>query len=149
MSRLQKLKNKMIVFMQGRNGIDEILKFCLLMYLLLYIVNIFANSGILFLVMSAVFVYSFFRMMSRDIEKRREENSCFLIFTGKVQRKLSMIKTMLTDKSRVYKKCPGCKRIMRIPAVPGEHTVKCPCGREMKIKIKGKVTVYTKKREGR
>lgn len=138
MNKLYRLRSRVMAFMQGRNGVDQIVKACLGAYFLLYIVNIFARSLIISLIMTALFVYMILRIMSRIVDKRFEENARFLMLIGRIKRKYSMTKTMLTDKTRVYKKCPGCKSIMRIQRIPGRHTVKCPCGRQLEINIRGK-----------
>ena len=52
-----------------------------------------------------------------------------------------MYKTMFKDrKTHVFKKCPQCKAMIRLPKRKGSHEVICPkCGREFKIKCSKKL----------
>ena len=72
----------------------------------------------------------FFRMFSRNIAKRRRENERFCGF-------FKLIRNRFRDrKTHVYRKCPKCKAVLRLPKAKGKHTVVCPRCRE-RFQVKG------------
>ena len=134
---LDKIKNAVYRFMYGRYGTDTLQKVLLWVYLGVVVVFSVARlllhlllpaSVIASTVLSAVyFVLSiglifviFFRMLSRNIQKRRLENEKFCGFFKLMRNKYRDRKT------HVYRKCPDCKAVLRLPKAKGKHTVVCP-----------------------
>ena len=134
---LDKIKNAVYRFMYGRYGTDTLQKVLLWVYLGVVVVFSVARlllhlllpaSVIASTVLSAVyFVLSiglifviFFRMFSRNIQKRRLENEKFCGFFKLMRNKYRDRKT------HVYRKCPDCKAVLRLPKAKGKHTVVCP-----------------------
>ena len=123
-----KFKNKLARFFYGRYGADtlnNVLTGIYLSWLITFsIVDIFVNSIIFsiigWLVTVAIFALVMFRMMSRNIYKRRRENEKFCGFF-KLQRN-----KFRDRKTHVYRKCPSCKAVLRLPKAKGKHTVICP-----------------------
>ena len=123
-----KFKNKLARFFYGRYGADtlnNVLTGIYLSWLITFsIVDIFVNSIIFsiigWLVTVAIFALVMFRMMSRNIYKRRRENEKFCGFF-KLQRN-----KFRDRKTHVYRKCPSCKAVLRLPKAKGKHTVVCP-----------------------
>lgn len=123
-----KFKNKLARFFYGRYGADtlnNVLTGIYLSWLITFsIVDIFINSIIFsiigWLVTVAIFALVMFRMMSRNIYKRRRENEKFCGFF-KLQRN-----KFRDRKTHVYRKCPSCKAVLRLPKAKGKHTVVCP-----------------------
>ena len=121
-------KNKLARFFYGRYGADtlnNVLTGIYLSWLITFsIVDIFVNSIIFsiigWLVTVAIFALVMFRMMSRNIYKRRRENEKFCGFF-KLQRN-----KFRDRKTHVYRKCPSCKAVLRLPKAKGKHTVVCP-----------------------
>ena len=99
--------------------------------------NLFVRSLILQLMVYAVLVLAVVRAMSRNCQKRYEENMKFERAFGGIGRKFSFWKRKIADrKTHVYIKCGVCKKMLRLPKVKGEHTVKCPnCANKFKVKI--------------
>ncbi|MBR5452784.1 MAG: hypothetical protein IKV54_01770 [Clostridia bacterium] len=125
-------KEKLISFMYGRNGADALGNFALILYFVLSVVNGFVGSMVASIIISlvcyALLIYSFFRMFSRNVAKRRKENQAFCGIGRKVRDKFRLMKNKWKDrKTHVYVKCPGCKNVLRLPKKKGENTVKCPC----------------------
>lgn len=144
---MEKFKEWIINFMQGRYGFDELGRSMSVWVIVLIIASIvlslvsalFYNLikitsvavvmsvlsnlanwiGIILLVIMCV------RMLSRNHEKRRSENQRYLSKrsgkqTAKAQRK---------DKDHKYLDCPFCGQKMRVPVGKGKIAVKCPkCG---------------------
>ena len=123
-----KFKNKLYRFMYGRYGMDKLGNCMMIAYvvlLLVYTVLTFFITQVWFdlivwLVSIALFITVFYRMFSRNISKRRKENEKFCGF-------FKLRKNKFKDrKTHVYRKCPQCKAVLRLPRAKGKHTVVCP-----------------------
>lgn len=131
-------RERLYYFFSGRNGSDALGMTALILALALDIVNSFIYSIWLAIPSLLLLCYSIFRMFSRNVYKRRVENQRFCRFFRPVKNFFVLRKNKRRDKkTHVYKKCPQCKKVLRLPRVSGKHTVKCPCCQnrfEMKIK---------------
>ena len=115
-------------FMAGRYGIDRLYYFLLAICFILIVINLFVNSFIISLIETALFIYALYRVMSRNIYKRQQENEKFIKFTDKPKKFINLQKCKQRDrKTHVYRKCPSCKNNLRLPKEKGKHTVVCPC----------------------
>ena len=125
-------------FMYGRNGADQlcwaILIAELVLSLLAGLVNnryfsAFAHYASLFLC-----VYLFFRLFSRNLEKRRAENARFMAWWGPKQSALRGAKARRADKEHKYVKC-SCGAYCRVPRSIGTVELTCPkCGKKQIVK---------------
>lgn len=128
---------KLMQFMSGRYGTDKLSNALLITAAVISFINIFVRSYILQLLVYIIIVYAIFRIFSRNIEARRKENIFFDNKINFIKKKRDLYKQRKNDKCHVYKKCPACKAILRLPHRIGEHTTVCPrCGREFKVKVK-------------
>ena len=126
--RRPSFRERIASYMAGRYGIDRLYYFLLAICFILIVINLFVNSSIISLIESAVFVYAFYRLMSRNIYKRQQENEKFIALIEKPKKMINLQKCKMRDrKTHVYKKCPACKNNLRLPKQRGEHTVVCPC----------------------
>lgn len=115
-------------FMAGRYGIDSLYYFLLGICFILIVINLFASSYIISIIETALFVYALYRVMSRNIYKRQQENERFIKLTRKPKGFINLQKCKNRDrKTHVYKKCPSCRNNLRLPREKGKHTVVCPC----------------------
>ena len=132
-----RFKEKLVRFMAGRYGGDQLNNFLLIIVMLMIAVNVFVNSYILWIVYLLLWGWSIFRMMSRNIYKRQAENAKFLKLWNPVKGWFKLVKNKWRDRTtHVYKKCPKCKAVLRLPKKKGNHTVKCPkCGNRFDITI--------------
>ncbi|WP_178182919.1 hypothetical protein [Ruminococcus sp.] len=128
---------KVARFFQGRYGIDKLFYGICGVAVVLSAANLFVRSLILQLLVYAVLVLAVVRALSRNCQKRYEENLKFERAFGGIGRKFSLWKRMFTDrKTHCYRKCPVCKKMLRLPRVKGEHGVKCPnCANRFNVKI--------------
>lgn len=134
---MEKLKNKFIAFMYGRNGPDKLYRASAAVFMVLTVINIFVHSVILGVLSWAVFIWTMFRCFSKNVYKRGLENRAYLRLEEKVIKKFGMTKTILTDKEHCYKKCRRCKAYLRLPKRSGTHTAICPkCGEKFTVKIR-------------
>ncbi len=134
----QNLKMKFIYFMQGRNGPDSLYVFLTGTVFVILMLNLLLDSVLLSALYLALFAYSLFRLFSKNIYRRRMENAKFLKIKSDLKGFFSIRKKMWNErKTHIYKKCPKCKKRLRLPRKQGEHTVKCPiCGERFEIKVK-------------
>ena len=121
-------RERLARFMMGRYGTDKLYYFLLGIYFVLIVVGIFVRHYILWVLETIVFFYLIFRVMSRNVYKRQQENERFLRLLSKPKKFLKLQKCKKRDKkTHVYKKCPACRNNLRLPKEKGKHTVVCPC----------------------
>ena len=132
-----KIKNKLYRFMYGRYGTDTLSKVMLWVYIGIVIcftiIALFVDSIWLSLLYwassSAMMVWIFFRMFSRNIAARRRENEKFCGFFKLRRNKFRDRKT------HVYRKCHACGAMLRLPKAKGKHFVVCPrCNKRFEVK---------------
>lgn len=123
------IRNALARFMYGRYGNDQLGVFLIALYVLLYILSIVFQLGILSLVGDVLLLVALFRMLSRNLTKRREENRKFLRKAEPVLSWYRMRRTIRRDKEHRYFKCPSCGQHLRVPRGKGKITVTCrSCG---------------------
>ena len=126
-----KWQNKIIRFMQGRYGPDELYRFMLIICLIIITVNMFVDSIILRILELIVFGLALYRFLSKKKSKRSRENRTFLNTRDKIKDYFNYQKKKYKDRNtHMYKKCPNCKQKIRLPLKKGKHTVKCPSRKE-------------------
>ena len=122
-----KFRQRLERFMYGRYGVDKLGITLLLGALALMLVNSFIHSLFVYLFEALLLGYHFFRVFSRNIAKRYQENERFLIVSKKITSFIKLRKAMWRDrKTHVYTKCPACKINIRLPKRAGDHRVNCP-----------------------
>lgn len=124
--------------MLGRYGADELYKFCAAVMLILLILGFFLRSMILYALVGIIIVWCYYRFFSRNIHARAEENRIYLSCKDKIQRFFRISGLKFRDrKTHVYRKCPVCKKMLRLPKRKGNHTVNCPhCKNDFTVKIR-------------
>lgn len=129
------MKEKLIRFMQGRYGIDQLSKFLLITGLAVVLLSgVFrmkpAVSMLLYIFGWGVVIYCYFRIFSRNVQKRYAENQAYLMKTYKIRNWFQNQKNIWQQR-KVYHiyTCPSCKQKIRIPKGKGKIEVRCPkCG---------------------
>jgi len=81
---MSKFNEKLREFMYGRNGFDQLNLFLMIIYLIVFIINSFADTLVLAIIELILVIIWFFRVYSRNLEKRRKENYVYLRVQGKV-----------------------------------------------------------------
>ena len=122
---LYRLRWKIQKFMQGRNGVDELNRILLYAVLVLYALSIILQSLILDYMAFAGVLYLLYRMLSKNLYVRREENRKFVTWLETTRIKM--------EQRKDYKifKCKGCGRNIRVPRGKGKIEVTCPmCGKK-------------------
>ena len=125
------MKEKLIRFMQGRYGVDSFSKFLLVVALVMVLSSSFFGEKqfctVLYTLGLVVFVYSYFRIFSRNISKRYAENQQFLVKTSKIRSFFAQQKNLIQQRKthHIYS-CPSCKQKIRIPRGKGKIEIRCP-----------------------
>ena len=139
---LQNIRNALIRFMYGRNGMDHLNQALIRFYLLLWLLSMLLSalklekvSAVLNVLMSVLMLYIFFRMLSKNLYKRRDENQRWISWWWGVKNRASAAKTRHADKDHKYFSCKNCQTICRVPAGKGKIVITCPkCGAQIHAK---------------
>ena len=127
------MREKLARFMIGRNGSDQLTRFISIVVCLALVLSLFLNSdaqlAIWFLaIVGAIYVY--FRVFSRNVAKRRQENANFLRATASVRGYFRGLRERWVQR-RDYRfcRCPSCRTLLRVPRGKGKIRVVCrKCG---------------------
>ena len=123
------IRNAIQRFMYGRYGNDSLNLFLIGTYLVLYLLFILTGFALLYWICLVLVAVSLFRILSRNLPRRREENAKFLKAAGPVIRWWRLRRTSHRDKEHRYFKCPNCGQQLRVPRGKGTITVTCrSCG---------------------
>ena len=121
------MREKLNKFMYGRYGMDQLSRNLSLICLVLLIITMFVRNNVIYMIALVGIVYTYFRVFSRNISRRSEENEKYLKFHYKVVGKLNKIKFRITDSKthRIFR-CPSCSQKIRVPRGKGKISIKCP-----------------------
>lgn len=117
--------------MVGRYGNDRLNQCLMIVALVFLVISIFV-PGVFYLVALGIMIYVYFRMLSRNIGKRSDENRWYLAREMKVRGFIQRKKNELRQRKdyHIYK-CPNCKQKLRVPRGRGQIVVRCrKCGTE-------------------
>lgn len=123
-------------FFYGRNGIDPLNVALIVVSMVLTLMSSIFNLVVLSILSWLLLILAFFRMMSKNLVKRREENSKFIAFWSGIKKKLGFNKARFNDrKTHRHFKCKGCGSELRVPKGKGVIIITCPvCKLETKAK---------------
>ena len=121
------MREKLQRFMMGRNGTDDLNRFLMIVWIILWVIELFTKNGILSILSFALLIYLYFRMFSRNLSKRYRENVAYLNMKNKITSKFRSKKSeMQQRKTHHIYKCPTCKQKIRIPRGKGRICITCP-----------------------
>lgn len=127
------MKEKLVRFMQGRYGNDQLNSFLMKLFLVEFLLSILLRgtsrdlSSIMYYLGFATIIYVYYRLFSRNIYKRASENQAFLNKTANIRNKINNQKSIITQRKthHIYK-CPTCKQKVRVPKGKGKISIHCP-----------------------
>jgi len=123
------MRNAIQRFMYGRYGSDQLNLFLIAVYFVLSLLAALTDTPALSLVGDVAAVLALFRVFSKNISKRRDENARFLRKINPLLRWLRLQQTIRKDRDHRYFKCPNCSQYLRVPRGKGKITVTCrSCG---------------------
>jgi len=114
-------------FMIGRYGADQLSTALIIFSVLLTLTGKLTSLSILTFMSYIPLWVCIFRMLSRNIEKRRMENYKFTMLISPVyswiRKKTKHVKDAKTYR---YFNCPNCKAELRVPKGKGKIRITCP-----------------------
>lgn len=126
------MREKLQRWMYGRYGYDDLNKFLMVSALICMVLSLFPKGHVFYVLAGAAMIYAYFRMFSRNISKRSQENQWFMKKTMKI-RGLFAKKRREMGQLRQYHiyRCPDCRQKIRVPRGRGRIAITCRrCGRE-------------------
>lgn len=143
MGFFRQMANGMARFMYGRNGMDQLNRALLVVYLLLCVVRMLVivlfHSALLYritdILLWVMMVLILFRMFSKNLPRRRQENQKWISWWWGVKNRSSGARARHADKDHKYFTCKNCKAICRVPVGKGKIIITCPkCGAQIHAK---------------
>lgn len=120
------MRERLSRFFYGRNGSDELSRFLSIVSLVLLLLGMFILPALSSLGI-ALYIYGLFRMLSRNLYKRSQENDAYLELRGRAAGWFSGKKTRFAQrKTHRFFKCPSCKQTVRVPRGKGNISITCP-----------------------
>lgn len=119
--------------MAGRNGNDQFNIFLLVLDVILVLVGSIVRgtaSQVIYILVVLLLAYIYFRMFSRNIYRRSEENGKYMRLRYKFTAWLRMGRERWVQR-RDYKffTCPSCRTTLRVPRGHGKIKIVCrKCG---------------------
>lgn len=115
-------------FMYGRYGVDALSMTIIIIGFIISIIGPYVKIPPV--VSMLVFIYAYYRVLSKDINKRYMENQKFLKLVKPITSNFKKLKMRMNNrKNYKYFKCKNCKQEIRVPKGKGKIRVTCPkCG---------------------
>lgn len=137
---------KIRMFMYGRNGVDKLSFFTLFTYLIINGLKMFFYRvpAVYYTMWAFALAFLFltvFRVLSKNVDKRRQEAATFeqylvrIKYTDimfKLKKKINRIIIRFSQfKTHRFRTCPQCKEHLRLSKKRGKRKITCPkCGRK-------------------
>ena len=114
-------------FMTGRYGVDQLSNLILILSIILMIIGGTGKIQLLSYIGMALLLYNYYRVFSKDLNRRYQENMVYLRYTNNVRSKVNGLKNRLKQ-SRTHKffKCPSCSKQLKVPKGKGKINITCP-----------------------
>lgn len=126
------MRERLARFMAGRNGNDQLNIFLLIVDVVLIVLSTVwkSASAVLYPLVLVLLVYIYFRMFSRNVYKRREENGKYMRLKYKADAALRLRKERWVQrKDYKFFTCPSCRTSLRVPRHRGKVKIVCrKCG---------------------
>lgn len=134
MEESMRWKERLQQLLQGRYGMDGFGNFLLWMALLCFILALFVRLPVpvLHYLGVALMVYLYFRIFSKNVQKRYQENCTYYRYVNKFKGFFAKQKSYHEQRKthHIYS-CPNCKQKIRIPKGKGKIIIRCSrCGKE-------------------
>jgi len=131
MNQKTDFRQRMINFMQGRYGVDQLSNFLIWTAVVFAVFAMLVKLPVLQIICWIMIIYAYVRVFSRKIDKRYAQNQRFLDRTWGIRNAFAKIKyrfkygKQTAEPYRIYK-CRKCGQKIRIPRGKGKILVTCP-----------------------
>ena len=128
------MKERFQQFMIGRYGLDELGRYLNIVACIVFLLGVIitpqaSSLGIVLI------IYNYFRIFSRNIRARSNENAAFLRVRSQFGRWLSNKKLRFSQRNtHCFYRCPSCKKTIRVPKGKGKIEITCPVCRNRFVK---------------
>ena len=127
---------RLMQFLRGRYGVDSLFYVLFAISLGLSLLNCFLRLWVIQIAVYAITFYAIFRMFSRNVSARAKENRVVTGLIFKIKSNMETKKRRKADLTHIYKKCPNCKAILRLPRRKGKHKTICPkCSHKFSVRV--------------
>lgn len=127
------MREKLIRFMTGRNGADNLSRAVSFVSIALLVIGLFTDVEVsrvlwVFAVLGVGYVY--FRIFSRNVYRRQAENRKYLNMTAGARAYFRGLKERWSQrKDYKFFRCPSCRTLLRVPRGKGKIKLVCrKCG---------------------
>lgn len=118
---MNRFSQRIAAFMQGRYGLDGLGRFLLVLSMIFLLISIMIRPvRFLYVIGIGILLYEYYRMFSRNVSKRYQENMRFMGFVNGQRQRFAQRKT-----HKIFK-CPNCSQKIRVPKGKGKICIKCP-----------------------
>ena len=131
MNQKMTLKQRMLSFMQGRYGVDQLSGFLIWTAVIIAVITMFVRIPVLQIVTWVMIIYAYVRIFSKQINKRYAQNQKFLDATWGIRKFFADIRYRIkygkqtTEPYHIYK-CRKCGQKIRVPKGKGRIMITCP-----------------------
>ena len=124
------IRNFLRNFMIGRYGPDHLSIAMIVLSLILSLLHAILKFTPLMYISYVILAITLFRMLSRNIQRRRSGNDKFIRYWWPVRTKAKRtVANIKHRKTHRYLKCPSCRNTLRVPVGKGKLQITCPkCG---------------------
>ncbi len=131
MNQASGFKQKVLQFMQGRYGVDQLSNFLIGLAVFVALLGMFVRIPALSIICWVLIILGYVRIFSKNVSKRYAENQKFLNKTFGIRNWFAKLKYRMkygkqtADPFYIYK-CKKCGQKIRIPKGKGKIMVTCP-----------------------
>lgn len=126
-SLFERLQWRMSVWLEGRNGADNLSNALTMAGLAVVLVAMLLGFDMLWAFGMGVLVVAVFRTFSKNLPQRERENEAWLKFVAKPKETLSFARKAWENRATTkYFKCKGCGATLSVPKGKGKLRVTCP-----------------------
>jgi len=128
------MKERFQQFMIGRYGLDELGRYLNIVACIVFLLGLIITPQASSLAIVLI-IYNYFRIFSRNIRARSNENAAFLRVRSQFGRWISSKKLRFSQRNtHCFYKCPSCKKTIRVPKGKGKIEITCPVCRNRFVK---------------
>lgn len=124
------MRERIIRFLMGRYGVDDFSRFLMAVSIVFFVLNVIFRRGLFYILAIAVLAYAYYRILSKNHNRRYRENMKYTCYKNKVMSIFKREKShMQQRKTHHIYTCRKCGQKIRIPRGKGKIQVTCPkCG---------------------
>lgn len=119
--------NRFRRFMSGRYGFDQYTRALIIIALVLSLAAALTGNRPLVLISYIPALYAIFRILSRNINRRSQENFTYCEMMRKLKNSWkNFMLLMVGTKTHKYYRCRKCRQMLRVPRGKGKISISCP-----------------------